>query len=186
MDDAWARAVWSHREELLRMARRRTGNAADAADVVDEAITRALATPGLHADRVGAWLNVVTRNLCADLERERARAPRREAYERRLAGRPPTPEDLVLASERAAEIRARLDRLPARQREAVLLRASGLDVGEVAARMGVTYKVAEGLLDRARAALRGLLRSAARVLRGPRPTWRFRPGGSSGGCRLAA
>lgn len=186
MDDAWARAVWAHREELLRMARRRTGSVADAADVVDEALARALAAPGLDADRVGAWLNVVTRNLCADLDRERARAPRREAYERRLAGRSPTPEDLVLAAERAAEIRARLDRLPARQLEAVLLRASGLPVGEVAERMGVTYKVAEGLLDRARAALRGLLRAIARVLDGRWRTCEFPAAGTAAGCTLAA
>ena len=159
-EDHWA-AIWAHREALLRVAMRRLRDSDDAEDVVAEAMARALEDRRIDAERLGAWLTTVTVRLCVDLERDRRRWRAREAYTRRMEGRPPTPEDEVLARQRAAEIRHRLDQRPARQRRAVELRSEGRSVREIAADMGVSYKVAEGLLDRARAALRRLLSRAA-------------------------
>jgi hypothetical protein len=111
--------------------------------------------------------------LCVDLLRDRGHAAGRETYTRRMEGRPPTPEDLALGEERRAEIRSRLDRLPARQRQAVELRAQGLSVHAVADAMGVSYKVVEGLLGRAREALRSLISRPAATYR-PRRTYEGR------------
>jgi DNA-directed RNA polymerase specialized sigma24 family protein len=66
-------AVWSHRDQLLRVARRRVPNAMDAEDCVSEAMLRAAAFAGLDVERAGAFLTAVTVRLCADVHRDTGR-----------------------------------------------------------------------------------------------------------------
>jgi RNA polymerase sigma factor (sigma-70 family) len=148
--------VWSQRPRLLRIARRRTSSEQDAEDVVAEALLRAMESPEIGEERLPAWLTTVTVRLCVDQYRERAR-------EQRLWSRAGVPaaaascEDRVCDRSEAAMISRRLTSLPSRQAQALRLRADGHDVDGVARTLGVSYRTAESLLARGRAAARGWL-----------------------------
>lgn len=146
--------AWSHRDDLLAIARRRLPCADDADDAVAEAMLRAVQFDELDEDRIGAWMTRVLINLCIDHNRERGREPRRRQYTQMIEMSTPTPEDVVVDRAAAATACRRLRGLPPSQQEALLLRAHGLSVPEVAARLGVGYKAAESLLSRGRAAVR--------------------------------
>lgn len=80
----------------------------------------------------------------------------------RVASRNPTPEQQVLASERAAEIRCAVDELPEKQRMAVLLhKYQALDYSEIAGILGVSQSALKSLLFRAYETLRVTLRPLA-------------------------
>ena len=154
-EDRWL-AVWAHRERLLRVASRRVADPAEAEDVVSEAVLRGArhyiaAAPHFdEAAGLAPWLTTITVNLCHETHRVRARAERVPA---------PVTYDPVTydpVCDRVAVVVA-LGRLPERQRTAVALRAMGYDVHHIAQRLGCTYKTAESLLSRARAALRAAL-----------------------------
>src|SRR5258707_6263771 len=68
-DERWQR-MWSHREQLLRVARRRSMSREDAEDAVHEAMLRAAERPDLDDERLGAWLTTVTMRLCVDRYRQ--------------------------------------------------------------------------------------------------------------------
>jgi RNA polymerase sigma-70 factor (sigma-E family) len=107
-------------------------------------------------DAPGAWLHRVAVNLSNSWWR-------RQSAERRAVGRaqsraviddPPNPDD-------ALAVRAALRRLPARQREALVLRYFlDLTVAETAQRMGLGASAVTSLTHRAVAALRVELGSA--------------------------
>ena len=136
-----------------------------AEEVVQEVFARALA----HMDRFdpargdfGQWLGGISRNAIRDLAR-RARAPGAAlASDPTLVlGGIPGREDPAAEAEgrdgRAALLRA-LSALPERYRE--LLRWKYLEersVRDIAARKGATEKAVEGMLGRARTALRDAL-----------------------------
>lgn len=154
MQSRWSLA-WAQRDHLLRVARRRTLCEDEAQDAVSEAMVRAMQADQLDETRIAAWLTTVTVNLCADIARDRARWHTRAAkYAVIHGGTEPSPEQRILDRELAAAVVRRLNRLPARQREAILLRASGLGVTDIAETLEVPYRAAESLLTRARAALR--------------------------------
>lgn len=160
---SWSES-WAHREELLRIARRRSVSHADAEDAVSEAILRSCADGQVDSSRAGAWLTSVTTRLCADAARERARHPKRVAYQLRQGLTGATHEQAICDRAEATWLSQHLDQLPQRQRRALELRAEGRDVGSIAAEMGTSYKVTEGLLQRARAQMRTVLaRTAAWV-----------------------
>ena len=68
-DERWRR-MWSHREHLLKVARRRSMSAEDAEDAVHEAMLRAAERPDLDEERLVAWLTTVTMRLCVDRYRQ--------------------------------------------------------------------------------------------------------------------
>ncbi|MFJ5560548.1 sigma-70 family RNA polymerase sigma factor [Streptomyces sp. NPDC093250] len=155
-DERWQR-MWSHREQLLKVARRRSMSQEDAEDAVHEAMLRAAERPGLDDERLGAWLTTVTMRLCVD----RYRQVNREAE---VGSRPtlvvpgPVPvEEAVCDRAEAKWLAVRSGELPARQAEALRLRSEDLDVSQVAVRMGLSYRTVESLLARARRTLRATL-----------------------------
>lgn len=150
--------LWAHRADLMRIARRRTPSEQDAEDVVHEALLRA-ASRGLAEGEAGPWLTRVVVNLCVDLARERARQPARLAYALRHQAAVEPVDERVCDRAEASWLAAQADALPARQRRALLLRAEGLGLEDVAARLGASYKTTESLLARGRASLRARLRS---------------------------
>lgn len=80
----------------------------------------------------------------------------------RVASRNPTPEQQVLASERAAEIRRAVDELPEKQRTAILLhKYQGLDYAEIASILECSQSALKSLLFRAYETLRVTLRPMA-------------------------
>ncbi|WP_406329443.1 RNA polymerase sigma factor [Streptomyces sp. NBC_00203] len=154
--DRWER-MWSHREQLLKVARRRSMSPEDAEDAVHEAMLRAAERPDLDDERLGGWLTTVTMRLCVD----RYRQVNREAEVHRsptLAAPGPVPvEEAVCDRAEAKWLAVRSGELPARQAEALRLKSEDLDVGQVAVRMGLSYRTVESLLARARRTLRNSL-----------------------------
>ena len=69
LSERWQR-MWSHREELLQVARRRSVSVEDAEDAVHEAMRLAAELPDVDDERLGAWLATVTMRLCADRYRQ--------------------------------------------------------------------------------------------------------------------
>ncbi|MFF4145537.1 sigma-70 family RNA polymerase sigma factor [Streptomyces sp. NPDC001698] len=155
-DERWQR-MWSHREQLLKVARRRSMSQEDAEDAVHEAMLRAAERPDLDDERLGAWLTTVTMRLCVD----RYRQVNREAEVGRrptLVAPGPVPvEEAVCDRAEAKWLAVRSGELPARQAEALRLRSEDLDVSQVAVRMGLSYRTVESLLARARRTLRASL-----------------------------
>jgi RNA polymerase sigma-70 factor (ECF subfamily) len=139
----------------------------DADDVVNEAMLRAVLFEDLDEARIAPWMTRVVVNLCADAGRDRARVGKRWRYAQMMEMDVPTPEEVAVERAAASSACARLASMPTTQRNALLLRARGLPVGEVASELGVQYKAAESLLSRGRAAVRaGLVAGVAGVLGG--------------------
>lgn len=154
-----AMRIWAERDQLLRIARRRTSSDEDAADVVGEAMTRALERPYLDPDLVAGWLTRVTLNLCADLGRDRSRAAKRARFTVMHQHEGAPVDELVSHRVDAQRISKILEHLPEAQRNAMLLRAEGRSVAEVAEAMQLSTKAAESLLSRARSSLRSVVAS---------------------------
>jgi len=155
-DDRWQR-MWSHREQLLKVARRRSMSPEDAEDAVHEAMLRAAERPDLDDDRLGAWLTTVTMRLCVDRYRQVNREAEVRSSPTLVAPGPVPVEEAVCDRAEAKWLAVRSGELPARQAEALRLKSEDLDVGQVAVRMGLSYRTVESLLARARRTLRNSL-----------------------------
>lgn len=155
--------LWEHRAVLVRFACGRGVSLDDAEDIVDEAIVRAMESHSLDQARVRGWLVAVTARLAADLYRRRARDAR--LLERGVEFSGHVRFDERYCEQAEAEWAARLvDSLPARQRDALTLRARGHSVSEIAQSMEVTYRTAESLLARARSTARAAIVSGSAVV----------------------
>ncbi|MFF7166550.1 sigma-70 family RNA polymerase sigma factor [Streptomyces sp. NPDC008086] len=149
----WQR-MWSHREQLLKVARRRSMSAEDAEDAVHEAMLRAAERPDLDDERLAAWLTTVTMRLCVDRYRQVNREAEVRISPTLVAPGPVPVEEAVCDRAEAKWLAVRSGELPARQAEALRLKSQDLDVGQVAVRMGLSYRTVESLLARARRTLR--------------------------------
>lgn len=154
--ERWQRA-WSHREDLLKIARRRSMCPEDAEDAVHEAMLRAAEHPHLDDERLGAWLTTVTMRLCVDRHRQVNRETQVRSSPRLHPPGPIPVDEAVCDQAEARWLARRSSELPARQAEAIWLKAEDLDVGQVATKMGLSYRTVESLLARARRTLRNSL-----------------------------
>ncbi|MXM63936.1 sigma-70 family RNA polymerase sigma factor [Streptomyces sp. HUCO-GS316] len=155
-DERWQR-MWSHREQLLKVARRRSMSLEDAEDAVHEAMLRAAERPDLDDERLAAWLTTVTMRLCVDRYRQVNREAEVRTSPTLIAPGPVPVEEAVCDRAEARWLAVRSGELPARQAEALRLKSEDLDVGQVASRMGLSYRTVESLLARARRTLRNSL-----------------------------
>ncbi|MEU2929884.1 sigma-70 family RNA polymerase sigma factor [Streptomyces sp. NPDC007251] len=155
-DERWQR-MWSHREQLLKVARRRSMSQEDAEDAVHEAMLRAAERPDLDDERLGAWLTTVTMRLCVDRYRQVNREAEVGSRPTLVAPGPVPVEEVVCDRAEAKWLAVRSGELPARQAEALRLKSEDLDVSQVAMRMGLSYRTVESLLARARRTLRASL-----------------------------
>jgi len=143
-----------HLPALHRFALRLTGRAADAEDLLQDALLRALG--GLARFRgeasVGTWLHRIVCNV---------HGSRRRADERRRAAeaRAPVPEAAAEPGARDDEVvRRALDRLPPTQRAVLALRVyEGLQPAEIAGRLGLKPGAVRMNLLYARRTLAGFL-----------------------------
>ena len=145
---------------LHGFASRMLGDAALADDVAQEAFLRVWRQAGRWQPgraRFDTWLHRVVINLCTDRLRRRSR----DAPETELDGHPdpaPDPEAALLGGDRVAALRRAMDRLPPRQKQALLLQVHAeLPVERVAEALGLGVEATESLLARARRSLRILL-----------------------------
>lgn len=156
---AFQTLVARHLARALSLARRMTGNVAEAEDVAQEAFLRAWQkAPDWRVGeaRFSTWLYRVVVNLCLDRKRRKPMAPLE------AAGDPldPTPSaELRLAEDqRARLVASALASLPDRQRAALVLSYyEGVSNVEAAEALGVSVSALESLLVRARKALRAEL-----------------------------
>ena len=138
-----------------RVAMRMLGDAAEAEDLAQEAMLRLwkVAPEWRQGEaQVSTWLYRVVTNLATDRLRRRRGVALDEAPEPE-DGRPGVLETMIDA-DRAAALQGALDRLPARQRQAVVLRhLEGLSNPEIAVAMDIGIEAVESLTARGKRAL---------------------------------
>jgi RNA polymerase sigma-70 factor, ECF subfamily len=157
---AFARLVARHYGWALGFTDRMLGRRHEAEDLVQTAFLRVWvgAARWEPSAKFSTWLYRVLHNLCLDqLRARRARAgePLEGDVVETLADEAPDSEERVSASQRGARVRAALDRLPVRQRAAlVLCYYEELSQAEAAALLGISEGALESLLSRGRATLK--------------------------------
>jgi RNA polymerase sigma-70 factor (ECF subfamily) len=147
-----------HLPAMLGLSRRMLGNAAEAEDVAQEALMRIWT----HAPRwrplalFRTWLTRVVINLCLDRKR---RAPWLELEAAgEIVDPAPGAADKAESDERERMVAAAVDKLPARQRTAIMLTyGEGMSNAEVAEILDTSVSAVETLLVRGKQNLRRAL-----------------------------
>lgn len=133
---------------LVRMLYRRTGDRDRAEDLAQETFARALQAP---PDNPRPWLFAVALNLVRDDGRRAVRQGRRlELYREERPSSAPAPDQTMDEADQTTAVRAALDTLATRDREALLLKAEGFDYDEIAATLGLAKGAIGTTLSRAR------------------------------------
>ncbi|MFQ5348840.1 MAG: RNA polymerase sigma factor [Thermoanaerobaculia bacterium] len=135
-DDLLAGLFNRHQDRLYRLARRMSGDAETARDLVQETFLRAARRRSLPAGESGreAWLARVLVNLCRDRWRRR-RVRRRHVEELPTPVVTGDPESSAVAR---ATVRAALARLKPRRRAVIVLRElEGLPAAQIARLLGL-------------------------------------------------
>lgn len=158
----------AHRAELLGFLARRLG-AADAEDVLQEVLLRAAqALPGFRGESsLRTWVFRLARNAAVDrIRQRRARMERAEggatsghpAFDEEVLALPSGGdghEEQLIREEMRSCIRERIEALPGRYREVLLLsEGEGLNDGEIASTVGASAGSVRVRLHRARARLK--------------------------------
>ena len=163
--DAYRALLARHREGVFRLIRATTGDPHEALDITQETFIAAFAALARYDGErpFSVWVKQIALNKCRDWARRRrvrsffTRAvPLEVAFD--LAD-DAVPAD-VQAADRAelARVAAAMAQLPARLREALVLRTvDGLSQAEAAEVLAVSEKTIETRLFRARAKLKALL-----------------------------
>ena len=156
----YRKEVASHVPQLRRFARALSGDAALADDLVQDCVERALRKQHLFDEtrNLKTWLFTILRNLFVSGLRRKTGEMATKNVDDLVAG-----EDATLPEQEqglaVAEIGQALDRLPAANREVVLLVAlEEMSYREVAEITGVPIGTVMSRLSRARASLRTLLK----------------------------
>ncbi len=137
------------------LATQMLGNADDAADAVHDAFAKALGKPGSYDARKGslqAWFLRVVRNRCIDLIRQRRPG---DGNVEVLVDPGAGPEYLAEVAQRDQALQLALARLPAGQRQIVVLRDYlDLSYAEIAEVLEIAAGTVMSRLHRARLALK--------------------------------
>jgi RNA polymerase sigma-70 factor (ECF subfamily) len=164
----WDEVVRQHSARVYRLAYRLTGNRHDAEDLTQEVFVRVFRslstyTPGTFE----GWLHRITTNLFLDMVRRKARI-RFDALPddaERVAGREPSPQQVVDDSLFDDDVQKALDDLPPDFRAAVVLcDLEGLSYEEIAATLGIKVGTVRSRIHRGRSQLREALAHRAPVV----------------------
>ena len=148
MSDFVADLFAQYHDSLVRMLYRRTGDRERAEELTQEVFARAVAAPPRNPR---PWLFAVALNLLREEGRRATRQGRRlEVYRAELRTTTDSPEDEMLKNERIAAVRAALDALTERDREALLLKAEGFSYDDIAQTLGLAKGAIGTTLARAR------------------------------------
>jgi RNA polymerase sigma-70 factor, ECF subfamily len=157
LSESFDQVVRRREAQVLRTAFRILGNWADAEDVAQEVFIR-LHRHGLgfaNEAVFGGWLYRVTVNLC--LDRTRSRRPVEELPD--VPSGDVSAEAAAIREEQKQRLMAALDRLPPKERAAVVLREiEGLPTAEVAAILGSAEGTVRSQVANALTRLRGILK----------------------------
>ena len=133
---------------LVRVIYRRTGDRDQAEEIAQEVFARAAAAPPRNPR---PWLFAVALNLVREEGRTESRRGRLlQLYREERSQLAPSPDEDLERSERAGRVRAALETLTPRDREALLLKAEGFDYDEIAAALGLARGAIGTTLARAR------------------------------------
>ncbi|HEU5049519.1 MAG TPA: sigma-70 family RNA polymerase sigma factor [Gemmatimonadales bacterium] len=137
-----------YHESLVRMLHRRTGDRDRAEDIAQETFARAVAAPPRNPR---PWLFAVALNLVREDGRRAVRQGRRlQLLRAESEEAAPAPDAEMDARDRRAAVRAALDQLNERDREALLLKAEGFNYEEIAEALGLARGAIGTTLARAR------------------------------------
>ncbi len=164
--ESYRTLVERHYPACLRFAIRMLGDRQDAEEAVQNAFVRVYRALDRYdaRSRFEAWLFRIPANLVVDRIREAGRE--------RVEGDPvalelkdeESPEESAVASERRETVARMLERLPAEQKEVLLLRfAGGLDTNEAGAVMGKMANAVRQLQFRGLQGLREMIRTGAAI-----------------------
>ncbi len=145
----------------LKRALRRYDDAVSSEDIVQDTFLRLFSVNSDNIRSPRAFLIRTARNLAIDaLRRNKAVPMHAEMDLDHYPDEAATPEQILVAEEEAAAVRAALAALPEKQRKALVLRrVDGLPPSEVAARLGVTVRQTQRLVAEATAACHAYLRA---------------------------
>jgi len=166
------RALQPHLDTLRRLALRLTGSAEDAEDLMQEFLTRLYPRAGkvMAVEQLRPWLMRVLYRQFVDRWRRRRADPviEDDTEPDDRAGDAIDMPDAVFDRQLTAErLQAALDRLPAPQRELVILHdVEGYTLPEVAQILEVSLGTLKSRLHRARRRVRDMLVSADELLDG--------------------
>ncbi len=133
---------------LVRMLMRRTGDRDRAEDIAQEVFARAVAAPPRNPR---PWLFAVALNLVREEGRRSVRQGRRLVlYKAEQPEGFEGPDEAMDRGDRIAGVRAALDGLTERDREALLLKAEGFSYEDIAATLGLARGAIGTTLARAR------------------------------------
>lgn len=135
---------WRH--AIQRYVHRVTGDPDLAEDIAQEALLRFLREQGRELRSPRGWLFHVATNLVRDARRRDAREQRPVPPDVTTV---PTPDIEMDRKQRIATVRAVLDRLNARDREALMLREAGFRYAEIADLLGIRTESVPTLMMRA-------------------------------------
>ena len=154
--------VVEHRADIFRYARSLTRNDADAEDLAQSAVVRALASAAevRNPERAKWYLLRIVRNLATDEARVRSRfAVEPWAHLPDAASIDPEPDERLLRDDEHVVPRAAFAELPPVHQEVLRLRfVEELDHAAIAERLETTEQAARQRLYRAMQALRALTR----------------------------
>lgn len=160
--NSWRRWFQLYGPRLLLCARQWTRSAADAEDALQEGFVRFWRRQrALGGDPLGLVLTSIRRAAVDEARARSRRGAREEQFGSLAEGAPPLFERLVEGDERRCEIEAALARLPAEQREVLVLKIWGeLTFAEIAAQRGLSLNTVASRYRYALAALRERLTKA--------------------------
>jgi RNA polymerase sigma-70 factor, ECF subfamily len=168
--------ISAHRRELLVHCARMTRSTADSEDLVQETLLRAWRGRDGFEGRAGeaslrSWLYRIATNVCLDAQQRRRLhlVPLPDSagaddldWQEILPSPDPGPEEQLATRETIERALEATQRLPPRQRAALIMRdVIGLTARDAASRLGVTVPSVNSLLQRARVGLRAQLAEEA-------------------------
>jgi RNA polymerase sigma factor (sigma-70 family) len=162
-ENAFDRGLGEHLPRLRRFALSLSRNAADADDLTQQTLEKALRARNQWeaGTRLDSWLYRIMRNAWVDTRRARARASRMTAPEEEGVAVGADPRPALEAGLELARIRRAMNRLPDDQRLAVaLVLVEGCSYEEAAAILNIPVGTLSSRLVRGRAALLTLLGGA--------------------------